>query len=145
MRKKLISLLLVLAMVLTMLPIAAFAADEPAEPSNVNPATGREAGPEGNRKVAMMLYGKTISDAVMNSNYDIDAFWAALKSEAQGVLANEKIPEAEVYLVNDQNQEYRLEPSDGRGASMVNSFRLRTGGILAWLDDVFDWLTDFYD
>ena len=43
MRKKLISLLLVLAMVLTMLPIAAFAADEPAEPSNVNPATGRKA------------------------------------------------------------------------------------------------------
>lgn len=145
MRKKLISLLLALAMVLTMLPIAALAADGDAEASTVNPATGREAGPAGNQKVAMMLYGKTISDAVMKSNYDIDDFWAALKSEAQGVLANEKIPEAEVYLVNDQNQEYRLEPSDGRGASMVNSFRLRTGGIIAWLDDVFDWLTDFYD
>lgn len=143
MKKRWISLLLAVVMVLSLFPMAAFAAE--GDDANVNPATGREAGPAGNRKVAMMLYGKTISDAVMRSNYDIDDFWAALKSEAQGVLANEKIPEAEVYLVNDQNQEYRLEPSDGRGASLVNSFRLRTGGILAWLDDVFDWLTDFYD
>ena len=144
MRKRWISLLLAVLMVFALFPAAVFAADGE-EASNVNPATGREAGPAGSQKVAMMLYGKTITDAVMKSNYDIDDFWAALKSEAQGVLANEKIPEAEVYLVNSQNQEYRLEPSDGRGASLVNSFRLRTGGILAWLDDVFDWLTDFYD
>ena len=143
MKKRSISLFLALVMVLSLFPMAAFAAD--GGDSSVNPATGREAGPAGNRKVAMMLYGKTISDAVMKSNYDIDDFWAALKAEAQGVLGSEKIPEVEVYLVNDQNQEYKLEPSDGRGASMVNSFRLSTGGILALLDDVFDWLTDFYD
>ena len=148
MKKKLISLLLVLAMVLSVFPVAALAADgdvAPAEASGVNPDTGREPGPKGNRDVALLVYGESISDAIMKSGYDIDDFWAALKSEAQGVLANEKLPELEVYLVNDQNQEYRLSPSDGRGASMINSFRLRTGGILAWLDDVFDWLTDFYD
>ena len=142
MKKKLISLLLVLALVLSAFPAVVFAADEE---SNVNPATGREPGPAGNQKVALMVYGETISDAIMKSGYDIDDFWAALKSEAQGILANEKLPELEVYLVNDQNQEYRLSPSDGTGASMVNSFRLRSSGLLGWLEYVFDWLTDFYD
>ena len=145
MNKKLISLLLVFVMVFSLLPMAAFAEGTAEEPSNVNPNTGREPGPQGNRKVALMVYGESISDAIMKSNYDIDDFWAALKSEAQGVLANEKLPELEVYLVNDQNQEYRLSPSDGRGASMINSFRLRSSGLLGWLEYVFDWLTDFYD
>ena len=143
MKKKLISLLLVLTMVLSLLPIAALAADGDA--STVNPDTGRETGPAGSRKVALMVYGEAISDAIMKSGYDIDDFWAALKAEMQGVLANEKIPEVEVYLVNDQNQEYRLSPSDGTGASMVNSFRLHSSGLLGWLEYVFDWLTDFYD
>lgn len=143
MKKKLISLLLVLTMVLSLFPIAALAAD--GDTSAVNPDTGREAGPAGSRKVALMVYGEAISDAIMKSGYDIDDFWAALKSEAQGVLANEKLPELEVYLVNDQNQEYRLSPSDGKGASMVNSFRMRSSGLLGWLEYVFDWLTDFYD
>ena len=143
MKKKLISLLLVLTMVLSLFPIAALAAD--GDTPDVNPDTGREAGPAGSRKVALMVYGEAISDAIMKSGYDIDDFWAALKSEAQGVLANEKLPELEVYLVNDQNQEYRLSPSDGTGASMVNSFRMRSSGLLGWLEYVFDWLTDFYD
>ena len=90
MKKKLISLLLVLALVLSAFPAVVFAADEE---SNVNPATGREPGPAGNQKVALMVYGETISDAIMKSGYDIDDFWAALKSEAQGILANEKLPE----------------------------------------------------
>ena len=144
-KKRWISLLLVLVMVLGMFPMAALAADGDDAASNVNPVTGREPGPKGNRDVALLVYGESISDAVMKSGYDIDDFWAALKSELQGVLSNEKLPEAEVYLVNDQNQEYKLEPSDGRGASMVQSFQLRTGGILAWLDDVFDWVKNLYN
>lgn len=143
MKKRLISILLAVVMVMSLLPMAALAADDDTA-AKINPDTGRETGPAGNRSVAMMLYGESISDAVMKSNYDIDDFWAALKSELQGVLANEKIPEAEVYLVNDQNQEYRLEPTDdGRGASFIHSFQLRTGGILAWLDDVYGWIMDF--
>ena len=142
MKRRWISLLLVLVMALSLFPAAAFAADgeEPA----VNPVTGREQGPKGNRKVAMMLYGESISDAVVKSDYDIDDFWAALKNELQGLLSNEKIPEAEVYLVNDQNQEYKLEPTaDGDGASFLQSFQLDTGGILSWLDDVYDWIMKF--
>lgn len=143
MKKRWISLLLALVMVLSLFPVAAFAADGDEAPA-VNPATGREAGPKGDQKVAMMLYGESISDAVMKSGYDIDDFWSALQNELKGVLSNEKIPEAEVYLVNDQNQEYKLEPtSDGRGASFIHSFQLRTGGILAWLDDVYGWIMDF--
>lgn len=143
MKKRWISLLLALVMVLSLFPVAAFAAEGDEAPV-VNPLTGREAGPKGDQKVAMMLYGESISDAVMKSDYDIDDFWSALKSELQGVLSNEKIPQAEVYLVNDQNQEYKLEPtSDGRGASFIHSFQLRTGGILAWLDDVYGWIMDF--
>lgn len=141
--KKTISLLLALVMVFSLFPMGVLAADGD-DVSNVNPVTGREQGPKGDQKVAMMLYGESISDAVMKSGYDIDDFWAALKNELQGVLSNEKIPEAEVYLVNDQNQEYKLEPtSDGRGASLIQSFRLRTGGILSWLDDVYGWITSF--
>ena len=146
MSKRWISLLLAVVMVFALFPAAVFAADGDAseEVSNINPSTGREPGPKGNEKVAMMLYGESISDAVMKSGYDIDDFWAALKKELQGVLSNEKIPEAEVYLVNDQNQEYKLEPtSDGDGASFLHSFQLRTGGILSWLDDVYGWIMDF--
>lgn len=146
MNKRWISLLLAVLMLFALFPAAVFAADgeEAQEASNVNPVTGREPGPKGNRKVAMMLYGESISDAVMKSGYDIDDFWAALQNELKGVLSNEKLPKAEVYLVNDQNQEYKLEPtSDGDGASFIQSFQLRTGGILSWLDDVYDWIMKF--
>ena len=70
MRKRWISLLLAVLMVFALFPAAVFAADGDAA-SNVNPATGREAGPAGSQKVAMMLYGKTISDAVMKSGAEI--------------------------------------------------------------------------
>ena len=76
--KKTISLLLAVVMVFSLFPIGVLAADGD-DVSNVNPVTGREQGPKGDQKVAMMLYGESISDAVMKSNYDIDDFWAALK------------------------------------------------------------------
>ncbi len=105
MAKKWISLLLVFVMVLSLFPMTVFAADNV---SSVNPETGREQDPKGSEDVAVMVYGKTIADAVMKSGYDFEDFVAALKSEMQGVLANEKLPEVEMYLVNDQNQEYKL-------------------------------------
>ena len=115
MKHRWISLLLVLVMALSLFPAAAFAADGE-ETSNVNPATGREAGPAGDQRVALMVYGKSVTDALTTAGYSFDAFMAAVASEAQGVLANEKIPDVEVYLVNDANQEYKLEPSDGGDA-----------------------------
>lgn len=97
-------------MVLSLFPAAAFAADD-GETPNVNPATGREAGPAGDQRVALMVYGKSVTDALTTAGYSFDDFMAAVQSEAQGVLANEKIPDVEVYLVNDANQEYKLDTS----------------------------------
>ena len=144
MKHRWISLLLVLVMALSLFPAAAFAADGE-ETSNVNPATGREAGPAGDQRVALMVYGKSVTDALTTAGYSFDAFMAAVASEAQGVLANEKIPDVEVYLVNDANQEYKLEPSDGGDASWINSLKLEASGALGWLEYVLDWLTDLYD
>ena len=144
MKHRWISLLLVLVMALSLFPAAAFAADGE-ETSNVNPATGREAGPAGDQRVALMVYGKSVTDALTTAGYSFDAFMAAVASEAQGVLANEKIPDVEVYLVNDANQEYKLELSDGGDASWINSLKLEASGALGWLEYVLDWLTDIYD
>ena len=62
MKHRWISLLLVLVMALSLFPAAAFAADGE-ETSNVNPATGREAGPAGDQRVALMVYGKSVTDS----------------------------------------------------------------------------------
>ena len=142
--KKWISLLLAVLMVFSLFPLAALAADGDEAPA-VNPATGREAGPAGDQRVALMVYGKSVTDALTTAGYSFDAFMAAVESEAQGVLANEKLPDVEVYLVNDANQEYKLEPSDGGDASWINSLKLEASGALGWLEYVLDWLTDLYD
>ena len=60
--KKTISLLLALIMVFSLFPIGVLAADGD---SNVNPVTGREAGPKGDEDVAVMVYGQSMADAVM--------------------------------------------------------------------------------
>ncbi len=141
MKKRWISLLLVFVMVLGMFPMAAFAADGE-EASNVNPATGRERGPKGDEDVAVMVYGQSMADAVMKAGYSFDDFVTALKSELQGILANEKLPKVEMYLINSQNQEYELTLNAVDDAAFLSSFRMKSGGVLGWLDDVFKWLQD---
>lgn len=141
MKKRWISLLLVFVMVLGMFPMAAFAADGEGA-SNVNPATGRERGPKGDEDVAVMVYGQSMADAVMKAGYSFDDFVTALKSELQGILANEKLPKVEMYLINSQNQEYELTLNAVDDAAFLSSFRMKSGGILGWLDDVFKWLQD---
>ena len=86
MKKKWISILLAVLMVVSLLPLSALAAE--GENSNVNPSTGRAPGPKGDSDVALMVYGEMISDAVVRSDYDIDAFWTALQAGAQDALAN---------------------------------------------------------
>ena len=60
--KKWISLLLAVLMVFSLFPLAALAADGDEAPA-VNPATGREAGPAGDQRVALMVYGKSVTDS----------------------------------------------------------------------------------
>lgn len=144
MTKRFISILMALVMVLTIIPVTVLAADSGTSPT-VNPVTGREAGPAGDQSVALMVYGKSFSDAAMKAGYSFDDFTNALKAELQGVMAGEKLPDVEVYLVNDQNQEYKLTPSNGEDASLIKSLKLETSGVLSWLDDLYGWLTDLYN
>ena len=58
MRKRIISIVLAVAMILCLIPIGVLAADGD---STVNPATGREQGPAGDVPVAVMVYGDNIT------------------------------------------------------------------------------------
>ena len=140
--KKWISILLAVVMVFSLFPVGVLAADGADDGSNVNPSTGREPGPKGSEDVAVMVYGKSMADAVMKASYDFSDFVAALKSELKGILANEKLPEVEMYLVDGQNREYKLTEGAVEDAAFLSSFRMKSGGVLGWLDDVFKWLQD---
>lgn len=105
MLKIIVNFILAFAMVLILSPLRVQAEEAAA---TVNEVTGREAGPVGNRQVAVMVYGESITEIATRKNYTFRDFQAALKRELQGVLANEKLPDVEMYLVNDQNQEYKL-------------------------------------
>ena len=62
----------------SLFPAAALAAD--GDSPDVNPATGREPGPKGSEKVALLVYGESIAEAVISSDYSIDDFWSALQT-----------------------------------------------------------------
>lgn len=112
------------------------AADE-AEVYSESPYTP---GPRGDEDVAVMVYGKSIADAVYKADYGFMDFVNALKAELQGWLANEKLPEVELYLVNDKGQEYKLTPNAVEDAAFLSSFHFDAGGILGWLDYVVDFI-----
>jgi len=151
--KKAISLVLVFVMVLSLFPMSALAASDKTENSaEVYTASPYKPGPAGSETVAVMVYGKSISEAVHKTGYDFSDFVNALKSELQGVLANEKIPDAELYLVNDAGYEYKLVKNGARDAAFLSAFRFHSSGILGWLEyvvdfiqDVFGWLVDGID
>lgn len=135
-------------MVVGMLPAAAFAAETgdseapvtaALEGSEVNDETGRVAGPAGDEDVAVMVYGKTMAEALLGITDDFSSFAQALKGELQGILANERLPEVELYLVNSNNEEYRLTPDAVPDASLISSFDIRgkdLGKIVEWLSDI---------
>ena len=142
MNKKLISLLLVIVMMLSLMPLGVLAAeDSPAEATTFNEVTGREPGPKGDEDVAVLIYGKAMSDAIAKKTGLVETFINTLKGSLSGILAGEKLPEVELYLVNDQDQEYKLSPeSKPNNSAFLSSFRMETSGVLGWLDDVFGWL-----
>lgn len=138
MKKRILSILLAVAMILCIIPLGVMAADDTT--GNVNPATGREPGPAGSEDVAVMLYGNTISELALGHEGGFDAFLTALKAEAQDLIGNEEVPHAEMYLVNSQNQEYKLTENAVYDASLMSSFNYTADGILGFSETVFKWL-----
>lgn len=109
----------------------------------VNEATGRVQGPEGNQDVAVVVYGKTMAEALLGITGDFEDFAQALKSELQGVLANEKLPDVELYLVNSNNEEYRLTKNAASEAALISSFDIKgenLGKIIEYLADFCQWI-----
>lgn len=132
-------------MVMLMLPFTVYAEETAAEPeNNINEATGCEAGAPGDEDVAVIVYGKSMTEAIAESNYDFGKFQAALKRELQGVLANEKLPEAEMYLVNDQNREYKLTKNAVSDAAFLSSFKYEASGLAKWTQYIFKWIQDAF-
>ena len=124
-------------------PLLGAEAAEETEPV-INEATGRVVGPAGDEDVAVMVYGKSMSDAVNKVDYDFDTFVAALKSELQGILANEKLPDVEMYLVNDNNEEYALKKNAVKDASFLSSFQYEAYGLIGFTEYVVKFLQDVF-
>ena len=147
MNRKLISILLVIVMIVGLFPAAVLAEDTTASEAPY------EAGPEGTEDVAVMVYGKSVSDIVCTGNYSLDNFSAKLKAELQGWLANEKLPEVEMYLVNSEGQGYKLtQEGKPENAAFLSSFKVDASGLAGWLEYftdavqyVFGWLVNNVD
>ncbi len=147
MNRKLISILLVIVMIVGLFPAAVMAEDTTASEAPY------EAGPAGDENVAVMVYGKSVSDIVCTGNYSLDSFSDKLKAELQGWLANEKLPEVEMYLVNSEGQGYKLtQEGKPENAAFLSSFKVDASGLAGWLEyfadaveSVFGWLVSGVD
>lgn len=149
MRKRIISIVLAVAMILCLIPIGVLAADGD---STVNPATGREQGPEGDVPVAVMVYGDNITKLSTTPGLGFSDFVAAIKEEINAVAGNRNVPEVEMYLVNKDGQEYKLTQENASETAFIASFKYRSegdGGITGWFVDLvqsaYEWLFDDFD
>lgn len=149
MRKRIISIVLAVAMILCLIPIGVLAADGD---STVNPATGREQGPEGDVPVAVMVYGDNITKLSTTPGLGFSDFVAAVKEEINAVAGNRNVPEVEMYLVNKDDQEYKLTQENASETAFIASFKYRSegdGGITGWFVDLvqsaYEWLFDDFD
>ena len=150
MRKRIISIVLAVAMILCLVPFGVMAADDTT--SNVNPATGREQGPAGDVPVAVMVYGDNITKLSTTPGLGFSDFIDAVKEEIKNVAGNNNVPEVEMYLVNKDNQEYKLTQEDASETAFIASFKYRSegdGGITGWFVDLvqsaYEWLFDDFD
>lgn len=150
MRKRIISIVLAVAMILCLIPIGVLAADDTT--SNVNPATGREQGPAGDVPVAVMVYGDNITKLSTTPGLGFSDFIDAVKEEIKNVAGNNNVPEVEMYLVNKDDQEYKLTQEDASETAFIASFKYRSegdGGITGWFVDLvqsaYEWLFDDFD
>lgn len=143
MRKRIISIVLAVAMILCLVPFGVMAADNDA-PSNVNPVTGREQGPAGDTDVAVMVYGDVMTNLVNSHEGGFEAFTAALEGELKNLVGNQNVPKVEMYLVNDQGQEYKLTEQGVSDAAFLSSFKYEASGILGFSETIFEWLQALY-
>ena len=150
MRKRIISIVLAVAMILCLVPFGVMAADDTT--SNVNPATGREQGPAGDVPVAVMVYGDNITKLSTTPGLGFSDFIDAVKEEIKNVAGNNNVPEVEMYLVNKDGQEYKLTQEDASETAFIASFKYRSegdGGITGWFVDLvqsaYEWLFDDFD
>ena len=150
MRKRIISIVLAVAMILCLIPIGVLAADDTT--STVNPATGREQGPEGDVPVAVMVYGDNITKLSTTPGLGFSDFIDAVKEEIKNVAGNNNVPEVEMYLVNKDGQEYKLTQENASETAFIASFKYRSegdGGITGWFVDLvqsaYEWLFDDFD
>lgn len=149
MRKRIISIVLAVAMILCLIPIGVLAADGD---STVNPATGREQGPAGDVPVAVMVYGDNITKLSTTPGLGFSDFIDAVKEEIKNVAGNNNVPEVEMYLVNKDGQEYKLTQENASETAFIASFKYRSegdGGITGWFVDLvqsaYEWLFDDFD
>ena len=150
MRKRIISIVLAVAMILCLIPIGVLAADDTT--SNVNPATGREQGPAGDVPVAVMVYGDNLTKLSTTPGLGFSDFIDAVKEEIKNVAGNNNVPEVEMYLVNKDGQEYKLTQENASETAFIASFKYRSegdGGITGWFVDLvqsaYEWLFDDFD
>ena len=130
MRKRVMSLLLALVMVCSLLPMASFAADA-------------DTAPVGDEDVAVLVYGKLISDLV-NKDIDLETLVNIVKNAAQDALAGAKIPDVDMVLVSDAGYEYPLVKGGVEGASFSTSFSFEADGMLSLGADVFKFVQDAF-
>ncbi len=149
MRKRIISIVLAVAMILCLIPIGVLAADGD---STVNPATGREQGPAGDVPVAVMVYGDNITKLSTTPGLGFSDFVKAVKEEIKNVAGNNNVPEVEMYLVNKDGQEYKLTQENASETAFIASFKYRSegdGGITGWFVDLvqsaYEWLFGDFD
>ena len=134
MNKKLISMVIVLAMVLTLLPVTVLADD--------------------GEKAVVIVYGEALSEAILdNRGSSLDTFKQALTKITTNELSGVPLPEAGLYLVSRDRPgvEYKLEKNAVSNASVFSSFRLSgSNGFWDFMMDVanfikgaFSWAISF--
>ncbi len=129
MRKKLISLLLVLAMVCSLAPMAVFAADT-------------DAAPVGDASVAVPVYGKFIADIINDPTLDLQKLAQKLKTAAQDMIAGAKVPDVDMVLVSADGYEYPLVNNGASDANFLTSLSLEATGMASLGADGFKKLQD---
>ena len=99
-----------------------------------------------------MVYGDNITKLSTTPGLGFSDFVAAVKEEINAVAGNRNVPEVEMYLVNKDDQEYKLTQENASETAFIASFKYRSegdGGITGWFVDLiqsaYEWLFDDFD